>query len=165
LKVSTLILIADGFGVPEEYFTNFGGEVNPPEIGVELNNAIATLEQLRKDYNELKAKYENLFKINSLNETIVEAMRKESVAKDKLMFLLHVQLNGLHAIAENHIKSLILMAHPEIDEERDSKLLKKEIDADPFNKEYIATMKLIEPLIDYSSYEKYMTDEHIFDEL
>jgi transcriptional regulator with XRE-family HTH domain len=164
LKVSTLIKIAEVFEVPVSMFFEPDCSPAPTEIQLELEVAKANLAELNKSYSELKAKYDNLFELKTLNENLVESMRKDMVKNDKLMYLAYVQIHGLQAIAEKHIITSILAAHPEIDEIKDTELLQKHINKDPFSKEFKIALRLMEPLV-INNLDKFMEDEHVFDEL
>lgn len=158
LKVSTLTKIADVLEAPVSAFFETEERNDSELIRNKLTAAEENSSNLLKSFKELEIKYENILKINSLNEQLVESARKEVAANEKIIFLTYVELHGLQLLADKHIKSSVLAAHPEIDEMKDSILLEKYIKKDPFNKEFRATMKIIEPVIK-DDFEKYLTDD------
>ena len=163
LKVSTLLKIAEVFKVPASVFFELENGPDHAEIKRELEEAKANLAELTKSYVILKEKHDNLVESKSLNENIVELMRKNIANNEKLLFLALVHIYGLQATAERHIISSILAAHPEIDEKKDSKLLQKYINKDPFTKEFKRIVKVLEPELE-DKYEEIVADENIFDE-
>lgn len=162
LTVDTLEKIAKALSVPVSVFFESGVGDLTEEAQKLLESAKENYEILRKKYIDLEIKYENILKINSLNEKLVDSARKEAAVNEKLIFLIYVKLHGLQLYANDHIQASILLSHPELDAKNDSRLLNKYLSEDPFNKEFKSTMKLIEPVLK-DDFTKYLEEENIFD--
>jgi transcriptional regulator with XRE-family HTH domain len=142
LTVDTLEKIANALSVPVSVFFTNGTMNDPDAIQKELVTAL-------KELSELNAKYENIVKINSLNEKLVESITKAATANERVFYILSSELQSLRRLAQPHIRNSVLLDHPEIKKPdfEDSKLLHKYINTDSLNKKFSSTMNMIEELL------------------
>jgi len=147
ITAETIINIANVLDVDYSALLEGYNPIGTLDLKAELDSLKEMNTKLKESYNELLSKFDNLSKINSLNEKLVESAAKRVLLLENTFGIVDNELYSLSIIAKPYVKAIIKSEFPQFNTLRDPQSFLHLMDEDPLNLKIESIKEIIIPLV------------------